>query len=600
MILIKIHSSVFERLEMSIIIRVRSSNGTQRISISPTSPFSEFVKMLSEKCAVPLDQLYVYRDLKDKNPLGNFRTRQSLKNLRLNHGDMLFIKSRIETPDSSVTSMDSNMTSLSHVALDDVDNKLSNCDGLISRKLNPQLCNHNENGQCVHCSPLEPYDDDYLKENKIKHMSYYSYLKKRKSGSDGKFVQMEDIDCTIKPGCMKHPPWPEGICTQCQPKAVTLNQQEYRHSDFVEFESPEIVENFINYWRETGLQRVGFLYGRYDVESHVPLGIKSVVSFIYEPPQNSDQKSIEFLDDPYRCVVDDIAKLLGLYCVGWIFTDLQALSISDGTVKNLRNGKTFFLSAQECIHAAYFQNKYPSPSKLSKSGKFGSKFVTVCISGNESNTIEMFAYQVSNQCMALVRDNILLPAREHPGLAYVKLSSAEQYVPDVFFREKDEYGNIVTKEARPLPVEYLLLQLPTGTPKDGHKPLLPGGTRPPNFPVVNRESLDMEVFKRYYRAQPDEFFLESLSDINVLFFLHTNDTLSFQDNLAEICSAIVKGDRETAQTFKESPTWATLEQILAVDTVLTASNGSTWSCSICTLINESDKTVCEACGTPKS
>lgn len=585
---------------MAIIIRVRSSNGTERLSISPSSPFSELVQMMSEKCKLPLEQVHVYRDLKDKNPLGNFRTRQSLQNMRLNHGDMLFIKTRIETPESSM-SMDSepSTATASSIVLDDVDIKLSKCDGLISRKLNPQLCNHNENGRCVHCSPLEPYDDDYLKENKIKHMSYYSYLKKRKSGSSGKFVQMEDIDCKIKPGCIKHPPWPEGICTQCQPKAVTLNQQDYRHTDFVEFESAEIVENFISYWRETGLQRVGFLYGRYDVEGHVPLGIKSIVSFIYEPPQNSDQKSVEFLDDPYHCVVDNIAKLLGLYCVGWIFTDLQALSISDGTVKNLRNGKTFFLSAQECIHAAYFQNKYPSPSNLSKLGKFGSKFVTVCISGNESNTIEMFAYQVSNQCMALVRDNILLPAREHPGLAYVKHSTAEQYVPDVFFREKDEYGNVVTKEARPLPVEYLLLQLPTGTPKDGHKPLLPGGVAPPKFPTVNREALDMEVFKRYYRAQPDEFFLESLSDINVLFFLHTNDTLSFADSLAEICAAVVAQDREAAQNFKESPTWATLEQILAVDTVLTHSNGNTWSCSICTLINDTSKTVCEACGTPK-
>jgi len=342
------------------------------------------------------------------------------------------------------------------------------------------------------------------------------------------------------------------------------------------------------------------MYGRYDLEGHVPLGIKSSVSFIYEPPQNTTSKSVEFLEDPYQATVDNIAKHLGLSCVGWIFTDLQALSVADGTVKHLRNGDTYFLSAQECVHAAHFQNRYPSSSPLSKSGKFGSKFVTVCVSGNSSNTIEMFAYQVSNQCMALERDNILLPAKEHPGLAYVKVSSAEQYVPDVFFREKDEYKNVVTKEARPLPVEYLLLQLPTGTPLGDHSPLLPGGISEPSFPIINRGAVDLEIFKKYYRAQPDEFFLESLSDINVLYFLYTNDTLSFQESIEGLCQAIRNKDKSAALIFKESPLWATLEQILAVDTVLTTSAGENWNCGICTLINTADKTLCAACGSPKA
>ncbi len=44
--------------------------------------------------------------------------------------------------------------------------------------------------------------------------------------------------------------------------------------------------------------------------------------------------------------------------------------------------------------AANFQNQYPNPSKLSTTGKFGSKFITVCVSGNEANQIDLKGYQV--------------------------------------------------------------------------------------------------------------------------------------------------------------------------------------------------------------
>lgn len=47
-------------------------------------------------------------------------------------------------------------------------------------------------------------------------------------------------------------------------------------------------------------------------------------------------------------------------------------------------------------------------------------------------------YQVSNQCMALVRDECLLPCRDAPELGYAKESSSEQYVPDVFYKVRAE------------------------------------------------------------------------------------------------------------------------------------------------------------------
>lgn len=62
-----------------------------------------------------------------------------------------------------------------------------------------------------------------------------------------------------------------------------------------------------------------------------------------------------------------------------------------------------------------------------------SKIYLVC-TGGPDNQVHFEGYQVSNQCMALVRDECLLPCRDAPELGYAKESSSEQYVPDVFYK----------------------------------------------------------------------------------------------------------------------------------------------------------------------
>lgn len=61
--------------------------------------------------------------------------------------------------------------------------------------------------------------------------------------------------------------------------------QKYRHVDYIQFENPELMDRFLNYWRTTGAQRLGYLYGRYEHHKDIPLAIKAVVAAIYEPPQ---------------------------------------------------------------------------------------------------------------------------------------------------------------------------------------------------------------------------------------------------------------------------------------------------------------------------
>lgn len=174
------------------------------------------------------------------------------------------------------------------------------------------------------------------------------------------------------------------MCSRCTPSAITLNRQIYRHVDYVTFENGDIVERFLSYWRETNHQRIGYLYGTYEPmpkKDGIPLGIRANVAAIYEPPQESGQNFAQLLEDERADEIDELAAKLGLTKVGWIFTDLLVDDPTKGSVKHIRGNETYYLSAQEFILAGQLQNKHPNPCKYSTKGTFGSKFVTVCLSG---------------------------------------------------------------------------------------------------------------------------------------------------------------------------------------------------------------------------
>ena len=59
---------------------------------------------------------------------------------------------------------------------------------------------------------------------------------------------------------------------------LCLRRQPFRHVDHVQFESGGMLNEFINGWRKSGAQRVGYLLGRYEHYDHVPLGITAVVT----------------------------------------------------------------------------------------------------------------------------------------------------------------------------------------------------------------------------------------------------------------------------------------------------------------------------------
>ncbi|GAB0088866.1 Nuclear protein localization protein 4 homolog [Sergentomyia squamirostris] len=456
--------------QTNIIIRVQSPEGTKRVEIDPGATLVHLYDTVRTTFQMANYDFALYKERGYKQELVSSRSKKISDYMK--HGDMIYMKvltegfasgSSKDTPGSSgqnnfytVTRSSSTNTVNSDASAkvngsvkeDEVDLQLYKADGWIQRSRDNKLCRHNSNGCCVHCSPLEPWNENYLKEHKIKHLSFHSYIRKLTSGADrGKFVAMEDINCRIKSGCRDHPPWPKGICSKCQPSALTLNRQVYRHVDNVMFENSDLVERFLNYWRFCGHQRMGLLYGTYEVHADVPLGIRARVSAIYEPSQESNQDSIRLLDDDFKTDVDEIAAALGLRRVGWIFTDLVSENAAAGTVKHIRGIDTHFLTAHECILAGNFQNEHPNACKFSSNGTFGSKFVTVCVTGDEKKQVHMEGYAVSAQCMALVRDNCLIPTKDAPELGYIKESTDKEFVPDVYYKVRmaltDTYSFVV-------------------------------------------------------------------------------------------------------------------------------------------------------------
>ncbi|KAJ3634402.1 hypothetical protein Zmor_019121 [Zophobas morio] len=347
---------------------------------------------------------------------------------------------------------------LREVVEDPVDVILSNEAGLIKRSYDPLKCKHCLKDKCLHCVDLEPFDEEYLKEKKIKFMSFQTFtrfLKKRQSND--KCFSLPRWRFTVRSDC-SHPSWPKGLCSRCQPTALTLNSQPFRHVDYVEFESPQVLDMFLDYWRSSGgRQRFGFLIGQYEPFYDVPLGVKARVAAIYEPPQESDAFTLQLLDDPQETVLHGLLSQLGLAVVGCIFTDLE--NAGGGLVRHKRHKDTFFLSSFECILAAEFQNKYRSPCKLAEEGYYGSKFVTVVVSGNQEGQVGLEAYQISNQGMSLVSAGLLRPTTAFDKGAVQPVDSS-QYVPDVLYSFKDEYGNTVPASADPFfPLDFLLVNV---------------------------------------------------------------------------------------------------------------------------------------------
>eukprot|EP00960_Hanusia_phi_P078029 768772-Hanusia_phi.AAC.3 len=468
------------------IVRIQTREGQARVETDPSETLEALAAKL-QKQIPSIKQFKLSRDPAHKDYLGPADA--TLSSLRIQHGDRIFAQHEESTPSvphepEPMTHMVGNSLSgqkvveiLDHaprehkkkssdVVLDPVDVELSKMDG---REKLKEHSRRSFGDESIDTMAVEPYDERLLK------LEFTLQSRRHDFGSFG--------EAGGKTGTEKG--WGERTVSMSRlPKPMTLDRQKYRHVDRVEIEDPQILDKFLDAWRQTGAMRYGYLYGSYEVDTNVPLGIKAVVKAIYEPPQECAADGVNMLRDPHSDVIDSTAAMLGLVKVGWIFIDLEVMADDHNKCVYVcsRGKDTYFLRSNECIIAARLQNMNPSKCLECDDLEFGSKFVTVVVTGNEKNELDYVAYQISQQGMDLEKAEGILEYTAKPNLCRVAQSTPDRYVPAIFYQDVSEFGNTMVHEAKPyFPVDYLVVSVNGPTFPQQANPLFKR-----NFPIENR------------------------------------------------------------------------------------------------------------------
>lgn len=337
---------------------------------------------------------------------------------------------------------------------DPVDIELRREDGWINIP-KTKYCTHGKNAKCTHCMSVAPWnaqEHEHFKDMNLKHISFAAWLRHKEYNSPNNPIFLEDTNYKIEN---------IGMVSGKERLSVRLERQPFRHIDHIEFDDPKMIDRFLNEWRNTGKQQCGYLYGKYIKDpSGIPLGIRAVVSAIYMPPQLEVDGIPKLLKDHNEAKVDKYADIFGLRRVGYIWTAIKV----DDYKRIVCDREDYKLTSYECAKSAHLQNKYPSPCKISNTGTYGSKFVSVLVTGNKEQSIEIEAVQISNQIARLVRDRVVKMSDKKECLR-VREPKENRIQPDVIYNAKNEYGIVVQHKANPyFPSEFCIVDVRHSSP----------------------------------------------------------------------------------------------------------------------------------------
>lgn len=281
------------------------------------------------------------------------------------------------------------------------------------------------------------------------------------------------------------------------------------------------VGDFQTYVQKFAFQRkrMGYLYGKFvddgdeNDESGERPRQKCIVEAIYEPPQEVDSEAAEgfvALEDEKEESVEKIASLLGLVKVGWILSH------------ELR--KDYTLSAAEVILAAEHQLE-------AAEGVHETPFVTVTVSPTADGTVTVEAFQVSQQCMAMVAEEALEVGEDDPH---------ECVVNETFTAIQEGKASKTVENSFFLTVVPIVQHTSTTLIAD--------------FPRLNRE-LDTrtpsstEMKKQLAKSGTQGWtFEDRLGDFNLLVYLST--LLDIDSDLPKICASVIDRNNPLEDGYK--------------------------------------------------
>jgi nuclear protein localization protein 4 homolog len=288
------------------------------------------------------------------------------------------------------------------------------------------------------------------------------------------------------------------------------------------------VSNFQLYVQQFAFsqKRIGYLYGKFvpvsegdtetkttggnsNVDTTVTPKMKCVVEAIYEPAQDVDANSVDgFIlhddNEEEETVVGQIASLLGLQRVGWIFGHEYR--------------KDYTLSSAEIIMAAEFQLE-------AADGINETPFVTVTVapsSATNNSQVSVEAFQVSQQCMAMVAEEALEVDPLDPKVCVVN----------------ETYTAIQEGKASPTVENSFFLAV---VPIVQHT----SETFVAEFPRLNRTIYERNIIPsteamKYHLSKSGTAgwtFVDRLADFNLLIYL--SKFLDVSTDYPKICTAII-------------------------------------------------------------